>query len=98
MGRYNDWPKSPIRANVAPDVPLYISVPFWRAQLPFLRCISDHLATPTSDLMTAAALGYVSTFVTREALLETLAKDVERYCVRGKIPKMPFHLEWPDTP
>jgi hypothetical protein len=92
----DDWPKSPIRAAGAPDHPIYITVPFWRGQLPVMHKVSSHLFIATPDVVTFAALSYVSAFVSREALFEDLAKAHDLYGLQGKPAKLAFPLEWPD--
>lgn len=98
MGRHDEWPKSPIRAATHPSRPIYISVPFWKGQLPVMDKIAGHLVVATPDVVTYAALSYVTQFVTRETLFEAFAKAHDLYGLQGKPPKLAFPLEWPDTP
>lgn len=96
--RYSDWPKSTVRIGCAPGVPIYVSVPFWRGQLPVINKIADHLVIASPDVVGLAALSYVTTFATREALFAAIAQANDLYAVRGKVPKLAFPLEWSDTP
>lgn len=92
-----DWPTSPIRAAIRPSVPAYMSVPFWRGQLPVLHKVADHLSVATPDFTSIAALAYISSFGTRVALFEQLARDVQHYAVKGKPAVLQFPLEWADS-
>jgi hypothetical protein len=63
-----------------------------------MRKIADHLVIATPDVVTYAALSYVTTLVTREALFEALARANDTFGLQGKPPTLSFPLEWPDTP
>lgn len=98
MGKYDDWPRSPIRKAMAPSVPVYISIPMWPGQLPVLTKIGGHLQIPASDLVTYAALSFVTSFATREELFTAFKEADRTFGRRGMRATLCFPLEWPDTP